>query len=1852
MKKSHLSILGVFLFLSLSIISCQKKDKSVTAATEPVDVSYGAYVASFPAGTISNHSSLQITLVENITSNFKKAIELPKEWFTINPETDGKAYWTSAHTIIFKTEKPLKSNEKYTVSLQLGKLLKDIPAEQEKFSFSFNTIKQDFSVESEGLYSYNNAKTPIKKYKGYILTADYIENNDIEKTLVANYKGKQVNINWTHSPNGRQHNFTIDSIKRTKKTEFLEIQWNGKDIGIENKGERKIEIPAIGIFKVTNIIYQKSPEKHLEIQFSDILDKSQNFNGLIRVGNSSNLRFIVEGNILKAYPTTNYSGTATIRIEQGIKNSFQSPLDSAYEEDVVFEDIEPTIRFLGKGVITPSSKGLIVPFEAVGLNAVDVRIIEIFEKNIPQFLQKNSIDGNNELRRVGRLILSKKVELQKAKKINLKKWNAFTLDIAKLISVNPGAIYRVELRFRKSYSEYGCDGVDEDEDIAPTTEQDNFAEWDEPGWYSTYHYPENYRWEDRDNPCTNSYYNSTRFISRNIFSTNLALIAKSNDNNKITVAVSNIVTAQPESAVKLKLLNFQNQEMATATTGNNGFAEIQLDRKPYLLMAEKGNDRAYLRLADGHALSLSNFDIGGVKIQKGIKGFIYGERGVWRPGDNIFLAFILDDTEKNIPQNHPVIFELKNPQGQTVARKVNQNGKNGFYTFLTKTNDDAPTGRWTANISVGGVHFQKILKIETVKPNRLKVKLDFDKKILEPNNANQKVELSVKWLHGAIARNLKTDIKLMFGTQQTKFDGYPRFSFDDPAKSFYSEEQSIFNGKINNEGKASIVLNLKNNNTAPGMLNAFFTTKVFEEGGDFSIDMQKIPFAPYSSFVGMRMPEGKDGWYLTDTDHWIDIATVKTDGTAISANNLKVEVFKIEWRWWWDASDENLASYIKRSSTRKVFSTTTSTRNGKGRFKLNIPYHDWHDYGRYFIRITNTQSGHSTGNIVYFSKWYGRPPEGMPENATILSFTSDKKKYNVGETATIKIPSSKGGKALVSIEVGTQILKKLWIDTDERETEFSFDISQGMAPNAYISVMLIQPHSQTVNDHPIRMYGICPILVEDEDTKLYPQIKMNEVLTPEKDFSVKVSEKKGRSMTYTLAVVDEGLLDLTRFKTPAPWNSFYAREALGIKTWDLYDNVMGAYGARLESAFAIGGDENLSKRRATKANRFKPVVMFYGPFSIEKGETKTHNITMPNYVGSVRTMIVAGNNGAYGSAEKATPVRKPLMVLATLPRILGPSETVKLPVTIFAMEDNIKDVSLKVETNELLNIVGDKKKIIHFTKTGEQIVDFNLKVSSLIGMGKVKITAQTKSTKSTYNIEIAVRPSNPRITVLIDTVLKKDEQWKYNLPLPGIKGTNHATLEISSIPPVDFSKRLSYLIHYPHGCIEQTTSSVFPQLFLSKVVDLSPKQKSRIKENVQAGLSRLMKFQLANGGFSYWPGESSPSDWGTSYAGNFIIKAEEMGYNLPVGMKRAWVSFQKSKAQAWNSGQYRGGTYYANNPLLQAYRLYTLALAGEADLASMNRLREQKNITEIAMWRLAAAYQLAGQEKVANEIITNLQTNIKPSTSNYESYGSDTRDKAMILETLSLLKKQTKGFPLMKQIASKMSSDNWLSTQTTAYCLVAISEFIGTDKAKGIKVSYTNNSTGKKQIHSQKPIIQEPIEIENKKANISVKNENESMLYVRINMSGIPIIGSKYSSQKNIKMRIEYQDLKGESINIAKIKQGTDFKAVVTISNVGIYGNVKNIALTQIFPSGWEILNTRFGETANSQNTDVLTYQDIRDDRVYSYFDLDKNKTKSFTISLNATYAGRYYLPTVSCQAMYNNEVHAQIPGQWVEVVK
>ena len=1860
---------GLFLIL-LTVIagfsSCKSNQKDIIPSAE-----YAPYVNAYTGGVISQNSTIRIELTQD-----QPMVDLNQELkdnpFSFSPSLKGKTYWVSNNTIEFVPEEgALKPGAFYEGTFHLGDFV-DVDKKLEEFNFSFRVQERNFSIHTDPI-TVTATQPDQVTVTGEIRFSDVVKKEEEEKMLTAgSEKNKSYPIEITQTDHPTRYAFSISQITREAEDYQLEITAKGNPAGIDRTQNESILIPAKNSFRFLSAVRIDQPENGIEIIFSDPVSNTQDLKGLIDVPEVSSSIFQIKENKVFVYFETGKLNKLTLNIHEGIRNSQDKPLGTSHSISFSELNLKPQVEMATSAAILPDSKSLIIPFRAVNLYAVDLSVIRIFENNVLMFMQNNSLSSANELRRSGRLVYKKTLWLAKDSSKDVHRWEDYSIDLAGLIHQEPGAIYRVILSFRQEYSAYPCGGSENKEMqfadnkssdnltkvSGETLSEDDEAVWDTPETYYYYNGSvpmdwSQYRWTERDNPCHPSYYmNSDRIAACNILASNLGMIVKRNSLNKLWIAVNNILDTKPVAKAQVTIYNFQLQPIGKGETNGEGLVEITPKGVPFIAVAEADKQKAYVRVVDGEEQSVSRFDVGGKDIQKGLKGFIYGERGVWRPGDTLHISFMLEDREKRIPDKHPVALEIYNPRGQFYTKMISTQGTNGFYTFAVPTQADDPTGLWNAYVKVGGTAFHKSLRIETIKPNRLKITLALPT-ILQASSKDVYAPLTSSWLTGATASRLKAKVEMSLSKVNTQFKNYGQYLFNNPATDFTTVRADVFNGVLDAEGRAGVNIQLPVATGAPGMLNATFTTRVFEPGGDASIYSQTVPFSPFTSYVGINLNQPKGKYIETDKDHVFDIVTVNDQGQPVNRSNLEYKIYRISWSWWWENGEESFGTYINNSSITPVASGNLQTTGGKTSFKFRINYPDW---GRYLVYVKDRESGHATGGTVYIDwpDWRGRSNKTDPSGIKMLAFSLDKDSYEIGETATAIIPAAAGGRALVSLENGSTVLQQQWLEvSDQGDTKLTFKITPEMAPNVYLHISLLQPHAQTVNDLPIRMYGIAPVFVTNRQTILQPQIKMPEVLRPETDFNVTVSEKSGKPMTYTLAIVDDGLLDLTNFKTPDPWNEFYAREALGIRTWDMYDDVLGASSGRYSSLFSTGGDASLKPADA-KANRFKPVVKFIGPFYLAKGKQQTHTLKLPMYVGSVRTMVVAGQDGAYGNAEKTAFVRTPLMLLSTLPRVLSTQEEITVPVNVFAMENQVKNVTVSLEASGAgVQITGNRQQSLTFDQPGDQLAYFTLKTGSKTGKATIHLTASGNGQQTKETIEIEVRNPNPVVTLRNSQWIEAGQEAELSYTLAGSSSANNQVqLEVSRIPSVDISRRFDFLYNYQHHCTEQLTSKALPLLFVSQFKAVDEQEAEKIKTNVQEAIRQIYARQLPYGGFVYWPGNAVADEWITSYTGMFLTLAQEKGYAVHPNVLNKWKRFQRAAAQNWRMPQEASNWQIWQSELQQAFRLYTLALAGAPEYGAMNRMKEQPGLSIQAKWRLAAAYALTGKMKPAGELVYNAETTVIPYSSMNLIYGSSDRDEAMILETLILMKRDRDALQQAKKVSQNLAQENWFSTQSTAFALMAMGRLA--EQLSGT-LDFTWSWNGKQQpaVKSAKAVFEKEIATSPKSGTVSVKNQGKGALSVDLITRTQLLNDTLPAIADNIRLDVKYTDMAGSPISVEDIRQGTDFMSAVTLSNISGTSDYSNLALTHIIPSGWEIYNERMivpeasSSNSNEANTPEssagkYTYKDIRDDRVLTYFDLRRGESKTFTVRLQATYAGNFILPAIQCEAMYDAAVQAR----------
>ncbi|WP_096084993.1 alpha-2-macroglobulin family protein [Agaribacterium haliotis] len=1862
-------------------ISAQTKASAELVSTSGND-RWSAHIKKQPASYVSASRPLSIVFSHPVSGE-QALNEALDGLLSFEPELRHRAFFSQNNRIEIELLEPLAREQNYTLLLFPNKL-DGVSDKLGAHQIPLKALRQDFSLQIDGLHiSRDSGEHTIS---GSLHSNDAISPAQAEALLSARQGQQILPVSWVFNSDSNAV-FIVKNIQRLEQASSVELSWNGQGIGVDKTGRQQVKVPSMASFEVTAIRSEQTSEQWIYIDFSEALLRKQNADALVLINGKAARSVRIDGNRLRVSPAEKLSGSVQVEVLAGVRSASANRSQQDFKQQLEFLTEKPAVRFVGDKHILAQQEQLNIAIEAVNVDSVQVTAYRLPENNLGAFLQYNNLRQSYIDDRSSSALWRRTFSLPE---IPRDRWQSYVLDLSDLF-IDARELIAVQIKIDRSNSILECGSErPEHNDKLESRQWPNEQNQNQPSWVQRYYLSQGYgSWRDRDNPCTDYYfsYHSNDASSLRYFShSNIGLIAKLGGDRQLLLTSNDIGSAEPLRDVEIIAYNFQNQALAEGKTDKNGMLTLQPVAAPHYVIARKNGQLSFLRLQRNEALSSNVFDVGGAHSSTGLKGFFYGERGVWRPGDDIYLNFIAEDKSGNFQADQALTLDFFDPRGSKQQSLTQASPVGGFYHFKLKTDDDAATGNWRAVIRYGNQYFSKIIPVEAIVPNRLKIELDFPAKRLSANNNGDTIKLHSQWLNGATAKQLKSDVKLVAQSVTTKIAGFDGFIFDDPSRTLKSQERIVFDGKLDQHGDANFIFQA-NIYDAPGEVKLNFTSRVFEPGGNFSTQYRSINYLPYKQLVGLNVPSGS-GWnnsIARDEKHELSILATDAQGRRLADNKVELQLYRIDWRWWWDYGSENLSSYVNGSHNRALSRAELQTNNdGLASWVLDGNNYDW---GRYLIRSCHSDSGHCAGKVVYLGWSAEANSQSSGESQLIIS--SDKDSYEPGDTAWLnlpQLPDSKQARLLLSLENGSGVIEQRWVENEVQDRRLAIDIDASMAPNIYAPLSLIQALDNKNNDSPVRMYGIVPLKVNNKNSKLQPQLTSPKSVRPQSSFEVSVSEKLGRSMSYTLALVDEGLLGITNFKLPDAHLAFYQREALGVLTWDIYDLIAEQKSAQFNSLLRLGGGDKGDDNNTNKKRRFPPVVQHLGPFTLAAGQTNTHSIQLPEYIGAVRLMLVAAEQvppaaksgtksqvnkteNAYGSAEQSITVTQPLTLLATLPRVLGPNEDLDLPISVFANTDSIKDVQLKIEANELFELKQNQLQL-SFNKQGEQIVSVPLRSRNQTGTGTVTVSAISGTEKISQSINIPVRSAALPETVSDSALLEAGQSQLLEVEPNGMLNSNQAWFELSRFPELKLGERLDYLIAYPHGCLEQTTSRLFPQLYLDKLVSLSDKQKQDIDLNVREGIQRLKRFQQNEGAFNYWPGGHYSNRWANSYAGHFLIEAKKLGYVVPTDMFERWLAAQKTML---------AGNTQKNMQSSDAYALYTLALAGAADFNHMNRLREQlrpnanKNQEtpnlRLARWLLAAAYSEVGVEDAASELMQAANNRVQEYPWSGYTYGSELRDSGILLYVLSRLSDKnhnnsnnnnnnnSAAWDIALDIAEQMRQQRWYSTQSVAWALLGFGDyFSAASSTEQQDFSYRIGNGDWQKSTLMSPIYKQPLDVGSDKLQLEIRNDSQSELHISLNNQGRPAISKQPASASRISLSTEFRDLQGQSLDIKRLPQGEDFKAIVKISALDNSTRLENLALSVITPSGWQIANDRL---EGKQLAAGLEYQDFRDDRVLSYFSLGRyyhyqrydKRSIELEFTLNASFAGRFYLPAWQVEAMYDNKIKANNSGQWVQVV-
>ncbi len=1831
---------GMVLPLALALGCAREQVEDLPAAVAPETA---RLVSTVTSGTVSSRGPVKVRFTKRVVDGSLLDHPLKKRVFAFTPPIDGTARWESTRDLVFRPNRPLAARQAYRGRLDLAALLPDRP-DLEPLEFDFTVAGREiFSLEGDfDLKTAGDPKYLI--YRGRLELTEAAELDRVRRAATLRRGETPLQLAWEADEEGRVFTFTSAVMKRDTTGQTYLFAVDHEELEISHAWERVIPLAPLQEMRLEKVDKDEDGDvPRLALVFSDELDPRQDAEGLVQVQPEAEVRLKASGKEILVDGEFEHGGRYDLVVHPGIRSRWGTRTGETVRREVGFSDRKPSLRFARDGVFLPSSRDRRLRFATLNLGRVYLEVKKVFASNLGPFLQNESLRSGRERRNAFRAYNVRRVGVRVALDTlqipdQRNSWLEHELDLGALIAEGDRGVFLVELRFAHEDMLYRPAGGAEE---------------------IRRHYDQRGRRRGRDyysDPMSEGYARAHGRAAKAVIVSDIGLTYKRGHDQHLVYA-TRIGDARPLSGVEVTLRTYQDQVAARGRTDGRGLARFEgVTDEIFYVEAEHEGQRSLIKPGD-MAWNLSTFDVGGAEARPGPRAFIYTERGVYRPGDEINLSVVARHPDFTFPDDHPATCRIFNPRNQMVFEQVLRGAREGLYSFSFATGPDDPTGNWRARVRIGDSTFDHVLKIETVVPFRLKTEISPDRERLGRDDGVLKADLKSAYLFGAPAGGLQAELSVSLQSAPKSFPRYEGFTFTNEAVDYRPVSAVIFKGALDAEGKARAEWSLPVLSGAPSALQALLTARVLEKGGRPNHGRRQIPIDPYDFYVGLKKPDLDYGYARVGAPARVSVVVADLDGNPVAGRSLRCRVYRGTTHWWWEY--ESRAAFRRRFKSDRRTELVSEERIVSALTQVDLLFEP-EERGEYLIEVADGDDrGHAA---AFFVRAYhrGRTPAGGGSEG-VMVLKTDRERYRPGEEAVIRFPVPGEGSVLFSVERGGRVLDSRWyrLDGNREEASIPVPVTADMIPTAYASVSLIQPYAQTGNDRPLRLYGVVPIEVHDPDTRLDFDIRMPEPLRPGEPFEVEVVSAAD-SAAFTLAVVDEGLLALTDFTTPDPWKAFFRKQRLGVRTFDLFAHVIGAARGDPFRVFAIGGGmaaKRAAREEEARRRRFPPVSMFAGPLSTDASGHARVRFVMPNYVGAVRAMVVGARGQRFGRAERTVAVKSDLMVLSTLPRVIGPGDRAEVPVTLFAMADSLGAVEVSLQVEGPLTVAGEALKQVDLTAPGERDLTFELEAALAVGPATVVVEASSASgARASRRTDLEVRPSSPVVYETEERALRPGETVTFTVPDKGMPGTNRARVGVRRRPAFNFDNQMLGLVRYPYGCLEQIVSSVFPQLYLKDLVDLKPEERrivaADIDERVNEAIRRLRRFRLPDASFSLWPGQRQPSAWGSTWAGHFLIEARALGYHVPEEMLQGWLRYQHLQ-----SGLTR-------DPLkVRVYRVYLLALAGDPALGAMNLLKENEvgSMHDLEKWLLASAYQLAGVQETADEIARGAGVEVDEYRELGNTYGSRLRDQALILDALVLFRRWGAADELAAEVAQGVTR-GWHSTQTTGAALLALGKYDRALRGDGppAPISGTILLPGGEAVPFRTESLGYQVEIDS-----GFGGQVEVLLdsavgvdraFAALDWEGVPLRGEVGDEEGRIRLSVDWLDEDGMPISPDTLAQGTAFWGRIRVENHSPHHDLEEVALTQLLPAGWEVESPRLAAEARPAWTkkwrlNAEEYLDVRDDRVDWFFDMPRRgHPLDFALRLNAVTRGTFALPPTQVEAMYDRDFRARKAGGTVVV--
>lgn len=1328
------------------------------------------------------------------------------------------------------------------------------------------------------------------------------------------------------------------------------------------------------------------------------------------------------------------------------------------------------------------------------------------------------------------------------------------------------------------------------------------------------------------------------------------------------VWANSISGGTPAEGVTAAVYSSSHQLLAEGTTDSNGLWHYKADApwkenlRPDLIVLTRDDDVSLLRLDSG-IWRRGDSDFEGMPYSQGeYLGICYTPRGVFRPGESVPIQILIRGHDLSMGEPFPVLLKVRTSLGREWKSVTLGLSEMGMASELIKLSDASPTGTWEASVYIPGEDApiaSTWFFVEDFAPPRIAVETSSDKRAVMPGD-DGKLFISSKYLFGAPADGLSYEVELTTIPREYSHPDWKGFLFSDERVTFAPSTSKIASGNLSRTGDAVVSFSPPLA-AIPSVLDIALRVGVMEDGGRWAYKSLTLPYYPRKTMMGIRRP---DGTITTGTSLPFEFAAIDTDGKRAGIADAVVTLYR-----------QRTYSIVSAEGNRRRTELKTEYVPVEGydavplSFDVQTPKIDieFEKGGYYLLAVENKAAGSSAAVWIYAydAAWNYGESATQPES---LNIVMDKPLYKAGETATVKVSGAFGGSVLMTVETG-EIIESRVASSDKGNATFSFQVTESMTPNAWVTAHLIRPVAPEEPWASFRAFGAAPINVDASHRAL------NVVIEPPSrlktwnvnEFGLELTDSLGNGVKgeVSLMLVDDGVLSLTNYKTPDFLAYYMSRRGLSIEAYDIYSELLPLYlenpkvltpggGAMGDMALASQREASLSPVRA---DRFKILTLWKRIETDEAGKAR-FTFTLPEFTGRARLMALAASERAFGSAEASFEVARDVVSELSLPRVMAPKDVIESGIQLFNKTGKSIDVDIELEIDGPISIVENidspssserrlARRVTLGSSESAHILPLYLKADDASGVSRLTLITRFPGDAVKNTIELAVRPPYPRITKSGSLSVPPKETRELAIPSDWFPGTRRGALTASGIPAIEYSDAVNFLVSYPYHCLEQTVSSGWALLSQPDIVaSLDPELATRaqLAMSIDEKIRRIQSLQMYNGGFSSWPG-SPQSNWNSVYATHFLIACEKKGISVPGATLDAALSFlEQLVAFAPNVD---GDELYGAELGLRSYICYVLSLRKEAPLAWMSYLKDNMpHMPRYGSIMLAAAYARSGEKEQARAILGGKVPSVvsyEPQTTELYNLDSPIRNQALYLMAWNELDPKGPSAALgASELLKSLRRAGRYTTHEAGFAMPALGDFFAFNSGKGVSELNIKDAKGNSTTISGDEIYR--TEISEDESRFFIENTGDTIGYAFWTADGVPTVEQE-PEDHGIKASIEYTDSEGFPIGRdAVIKRGERVTGKIVITPLA--GESSNIIVSLLLAGGMEIENPKLMDSPQEEydygNSSYSTARaELRDDRLLLFVDSLENSFE-WKFAMRAVTPGQFTLPPIMAEGMYS----------------